>query len=100
MYLRGNYWHYDFYINKTRYRGTTGFTVGEKKKAVQMVETIKTGLRDDFAAELIIKTLQKKIKHKSPDNRRTAQMFRHRARDGRGQTELIRWSKLLLPRRN
>ncbi|MBQ4314869.1 MAG: site-specific integrase [Lentisphaeria bacterium] len=65
MYLRGNYWHYDFYINKTRYRGTTGFTVGEKKKAVQMVETIKTGLRDDFAAELIIKTLQKKIKHKS-----------------------------------
>ena len=60
MYLRGKYWHYDFYINKKRYRGTTGFLKQEKSKALKMVETLKSGLHDKFATQLIIEILKNK----------------------------------------
>ena len=48
MYLRGNYWHYDFFIGKKRYRGTTGFRANEKRKAAMMVDLLKAKLREEF----------------------------------------------------
>ena len=53
MYLRGKYWHYDFRINKKRYRGSTGFVKSEKRKAVKMIEQLKAGIREDTSAQII-----------------------------------------------
>ena len=64
MYLRGKYWHYDFRINKKRYRGSTGFVKSEKRKAVNMIEQLKAGIREDTSAQIIIAILQKKESQK------------------------------------
>ena len=61
MYLRGNYWHYDFCIGKVRYRGTTGFIKSEKSKARQCVERMKVELRDKHSLELIWRQTGKRM---------------------------------------
>lgn len=58
MYLRGKYWHYDFYINKKRFRGSTGFIKNEKAKAARMVAVLKSGLRDEMSGQIIITVLK------------------------------------------
>jgi integrase len=53
MYLRGRYWHYDFTIDKIRYRGSTGLLKEQKILAKQTEERLKVELREKYSIKLI-----------------------------------------------
>lgn len=53
IYLRGTTWHYDFVSGGKRYRGSTGFSVKEKKKAKAKEEEIKVQIREGHSLEMV-----------------------------------------------
>ena len=53
MFLRGDYWHYDFIVGGVRYRGSTGFRKGEKKKAEDAVLQLKAQARGGHSIEMV-----------------------------------------------
>lgn len=60
MFLRNNIWHYDFFVDGVRYRGSTGFTTNEKKKAIQKVDELKVQLREGHSIDLIWEQVKRK----------------------------------------
>lgn len=61
MFLRGDYWHYDFIVNGIRYRGSTGFKKGEKSKATEVVQKLKIQLREKQSLSMIWEQTKKKM---------------------------------------
>lgn len=53
MFLRGDYWHYDFVIGGIRYRGSTGFRKNEKEKAKAEEERIRVQAREKHSIEMV-----------------------------------------------
>lgn len=61
MFLRGEYWHYDFIIDGERYRGSTGFKKNEKEKAKNAEATLKTQIREKHSVTMIWEQTKKKL---------------------------------------
>ena len=53
MFLRGDYWHYDFIVGGKRYRGSTGFRKNEKSKAEAAEAKLKVQAREGHSIEMI-----------------------------------------------
>ena len=53
MFLRGDYWHYDFIVGGVRYRGSTGFKKNEKSKAAEVESKLKVQAREGHSLEMI-----------------------------------------------
>lgn len=53
MFLRGNYWNYDFVIGGVRYRGSTGFKKHEKEKAKAEEERLRVQAREKHSVEMV-----------------------------------------------
>lgn len=53
MFLRGDYWHYDFIVGGVRYRGSTGFKSNEKTKAAETEARLKVEAREGHSIEMI-----------------------------------------------
>ncbi len=61
MFLRGDYWHYDFVVGGIRYRGSTGFKQHEKDKAKAEEERIRVQARDKHSVEMIWEQTKKRL---------------------------------------
>lgn len=61
MFLRGDYWHYDFVVGGIRYRGSTGFKQHEKEKAKAEEERIRVQARDKHSVEMIWEQTKKRL---------------------------------------
>ena len=61
MFLRGDYWHYDFLAGGERFRGSTGFKENEKDKAKEAEERLKVQARDKHSVELIWEQTKRKL---------------------------------------
>lgn len=53
MFLRGDYWHYDFIVGGVRYRGSTGFKANEKTKAAEVEARLKVEAREGHSIEMV-----------------------------------------------
>ena len=53
MFLRGDYWHYDFIVGGIRYRGSTGFKSNEKTKAAEVEARLKVEAREGHSIEMV-----------------------------------------------
>lgn len=53
MFLRGDYWHYDFIVGGIRYRGSTGFKANEKTKAAEVEARLKVEAREGYSIEMV-----------------------------------------------
>jgi len=53
MFLRGDYWQYDFVIGGVRYRGSTGYKSNEKSKAAEVENRLKVEAREGHSIEMV-----------------------------------------------
>ena len=53
MFLRGDFWHYDFVIGGIRYRGSTGYKKHEKDKARAEEERLRVQAREKHSVEMV-----------------------------------------------
>lgn len=61
MFLRGDYWHYDFIVGGERYRGSTGFKKNEKTKAAEVESKLKVQAREGHSIEMIWEQTKRKM---------------------------------------
>lgn len=61
MFLRGDYWHYDFLCGGKRYRGSTGFRKNEKSKAAEAEAKLKVQAREGHSIEMIWEQTKRKL---------------------------------------
>lgn len=61
MFLRGDYWHYDFVVGGQRYRGSTGFKESEKAQAQAAEDRLKVQARDGHSVEMIWEQTKRKM---------------------------------------
>ncbi len=61
MFLRGDYWHYDFILGGIRYRGSTGFKKGEKEKAKAEEERLRVQAREKHSVEMVWEQTKKRM---------------------------------------
>lgn len=61
MFLRGDYWHYDFIIGEKRYRGSTGFKRNEKSKALEVESKLKVQAREGHSIEMVWEQTKRKM---------------------------------------
>jgi len=61
MFLRGDYWHYDFIVGGIRYRGSTGFKKNEKTKAAEVESKLKVQAREGHSLEMIWEQTKRKM---------------------------------------
>ena len=61
MFLRGDYWHYDFIVGGERYRGSTGFKKNEKSKAAEVESKLKVQAREGHSIEMIWEQTKRKM---------------------------------------
>lgn len=61
MFLRGDYWHYDFVIGGIRYRGSTGFKKAEKEKAKAEEERLRVQAREKHSIEMVWEQTKRRL---------------------------------------
>jgi len=61
MFLRGDFWHYDFVIGGIRYRGSTGFKKHEKEKAKAEEERIRVQAREKHSVEMVWEQTKRRL---------------------------------------
>ena len=61
MFLRGDYWHYDFVIGGIRYRGSTGYQKNEKDKARAEEERLRVQAREKHSIEMVWEQTKKRM---------------------------------------
>jgi len=61
MFLRGDFWHYDFVIGGIRYRGSTGFKKNEKDKARAEEERLRVQAREKHSVEMVWEQTKKRM---------------------------------------
>jgi integrase len=61
MFLRGDFWHYDFVIGGIRYRGSTGYKKHEKDKARAEEERLRVQAREKHSIEMVWEQTKKRM---------------------------------------
>lgn len=61
MFLRGDFWHYDFIVGGVRYRGSTGHKKNEKEKAKEAENRLRVQARDGHSIEMIWEQTKRKL---------------------------------------